>query len=214
MPTIEQIRAARALLDWSQSDLAEHAGLSQTGIARIENGTNKPNSNTLEKIKKAFDDADIEFLGDSGVRRKANEVKILRGHNGFRRFIYDVYETVKDTGGEICVSNVDERNFDKWQGEWREDYLSKMEELRKNSNFVFKILVQDGDMHQVAKYAEYRYVDAENFGSAPFYVYGNKMAIILFGQNVSIHIIDNKEIADAQRKQFNLAWKFAKKKGD
>ena len=50
MPTIEQIRAARALLDWSQSDLADKAGLSQTGIARIENGTNQPNSSTLEKI--------------------------------------------------------------------------------------------------------------------------------------------------------------------
>ena len=54
MPTIEQIRAARALLGWSQSDLADRADLSQTGIARIENGTNKPNSKTLEKIKAAL----------------------------------------------------------------------------------------------------------------------------------------------------------------
>lgn len=213
MPTIEQIRAARALLDWSQSDLAEHAGLSQTGIARIENGTNKPNSNTLEKIKRAFDDADIEFLNDNGVKKRMNEIKVLRDQTGFRRFIYDVYETVKEKGGEICVSNVDERNFDKWQGEWREDYLNKMENLFKETNFLFKILVREGDDHQVARYAEYGYVDAENFGSAPFYVYGDKMAIILFKEeSVSVHIINNKEIADAQRKQFNLAWKYAEKR--
>jgi len=213
MPTIEQIRAARALLDWSQSDLAEYASLSQTGIARIENGTNKPNSNTLEKIKKAFDDAEIEFIGDTGLRKRVNEIKILRGPSGFRRFIYDVYETVKEHGGEICVSNVDERNFDKWQGEWRDDYLSKMSNLAKEKPFQFKILCRDGDDHQVASYAEYKYVEPEHFGAVPFYVYGEKTAIILFGEDkVSVHIINNKEIADAQRKQFNLAWKFAKQR--
>ena len=36
MPTIEQIRAARALLGWSQSDLADRADLSQTGIALFD----------------------------------------------------------------------------------------------------------------------------------------------------------------------------------
>ena len=95
MPTIEQIRAARALLDWSQSDLADHAGLSQTGIARIENGTNQPNSSTLNKIKAAFENADIEFLGPSGLRKKTGEIKTYRGMEGFRTFMNDVYETIK-----------------------------------------------------------------------------------------------------------------------
>jgi len=210
MPTIEQIRAARALLDWSQSDLADYAGLSQTGIARIENGTNQPNSQTLTKIKAAFENADIEFLGVNGLRKKTGEIKVLRGYNGFTKFIYDVYETVKREGGETCVSNVDERNFDKWQNESREDYLSKMTSLKKEKNYSFKILVREGDQHQVANYAEYRSVKPENFGSVPFYVYGTKTAIILFGDEVAVHIIDNKEIADAQRKQFNLAWNNAK----
>lgn len=210
MPTIEQIRAARALLGWSQADLADRADLSQTGIARIENGTNKPNSSTIEKIQAAFDKADIEFLGNSGVRKRTGEIKILRGSAGFAQFIYDVYETIKVMGGEICVSNVDERNFDKWQGEHREDYLSKMSALRKEKNYSFKILIQEGDKHQVADYAQYRFVKPENFSSVPFYIYGNKSAIILFEADVAVYIIENKEIADAQRKQFNLAWNAAK----
>lgn len=210
MPTIEQIRAARALLDWSQSDLADYAGLSQTGIARIENGTNQPNSSTLQKIAAAFEAADIEFLGENGLRKKTGEIRVLRGHTGFERFIYDVYETVRRDGGEICVSNVDERKFDKWQGENRSDYLSKMMDLKKENGYSFNILLKEGDQHQVASYAEYRSVKAENFGSVPFYVYGTKTAIILFGDEVAIHVIDNKEIADAQRKQFNIAWASAK----
>jgi transcriptional regulator with XRE-family HTH domain len=211
MLTIEQIRAARALLDWSQSDLADRAGLSQTGIARIENGTNKPNSQTLTKIEAAFDNADIEFLGQTGVRKKTDEIKILRGYPGFERFIYDVYETVKKTGGEICVSNVDERNFDKWQGEHRDDYLSKISELGKNGGFTFKILVREGDTHHVASsYAQYKFVKPENFSSVPFYVYGSKTAIILFDEEVAVYIIENNEIANAQRKQFGIAWAAAR----
>jgi transcriptional regulator with XRE-family HTH domain len=210
MPTIEQIRAARALLDWSQSDLADQAGLSQTGIARIENGTNQPNSNTLNKIKAAFENAEIEFLGDSGLRKKTGEIKTFRGETGFAKFIYDVYETIRDKGGEVCVSNVDERNFDRWQAQNREDYLAKMTSLKSEQKFSFKILVQEGDKHQVADYAEYRFAKPENFGSVPFYVYGTKTAIILFGDDVAVYIIDNKEIANAQRKQFSLAWNAAR----
>lgn len=210
MPTLEQIRAARALLGWSQHDLADKAGLSQTGIARIENGTNQPNTKTLEKINAAFDGADIEFLGSSGLRKRTGEVRTLKGYEGFSKFIYDVYETVKAEGGEICVSNVDEREFDKWQSQFREDYLAKMEALYKEKKFVFKILIKEGDNHQVAKYAEYKHLKPENFGSVPFYVYGSKTAMILFGDDVAVYIIDNKEIAQAQRKQFNIVWSAAK----
>src|SRR5262245_33186697 len=114
MPTIEQIRAARALLDWSQSDLAHHAGLSQTGIARIENGANQPNSQTLHKIQTAFENADIEFLGDSGLRKRTGEIKVLKGKTGFAQFRQEVLEEARKGNTDICVSNVDERLFDKW----------------------------------------------------------------------------------------------------
>ncbi len=207
MPTIEQIRAARALIGWNQETLAQKAGLSQTGIARIENGTNQPNSATLGKIAAAFDEADIEFMGDSGVKKRDNEVLILKGYSGFRRFIYDVYETIKEHGGTICVSNVDEREFDKWQGEWREDYLSKMAALHKVQPFDFKIIIREGDEHHVATYASYKTLSPENFGGSTFYVYGNKMAIIVFKKDdVAIHIVKNNEIAMAQRNQFELVW--------
>jgi len=213
MPTIEQIRAARALLDWSQSDLADHAGLSQTGIARIENGTNKPNTQTVEKIMAAFDRSDIEFIGSSGLRKKADHIRTLRGKEGFRDFIYDVYETIRKDNEEdsICVSNVNERMFDKWQDTHRDDYLYKMHKLYDEKKFAFKILVQDGDEHHVARYAQYKSLKVENFGTVPFYIYGTKTAMLLFEENdVAVYIINNREIADAQRKQFNIIWSSAR----
>lgn len=67
MITIDQIRAGRAWLGMSQDDLAKAAGLSQTGIARIETGVNTPHSGTLEKIKAALEERGIEFIS-GGVR--------------------------------------------------------------------------------------------------------------------------------------------------
>jgi transcriptional regulator with XRE-family HTH domain len=206
MITIEQIRAGRALIDWSQGDLAEYAGLSQTGIARIENGTNKPNTKTIEKILAAFDAAGVEFIGERGVQRKSNEVKVFRGQQGFVSFINDVYETVKTFGGEICVSNVDERLFLKWLGDSVHGHVARMQELSHKAGFTFKILVQEGDENQVASYATYRGVKPEMFGNAPFYVYGDKLAILLFNEDVSVFVIESKEIAEAQRKQFKITW--------
>jgi transcriptional regulator with XRE-family HTH domain len=207
--TIEQIRAARALLGWSQGELAHHAGLSQTGIARIENGTNRPNTNTLDKILRAFDREDVELIGTSGVKKRTGEIRTLQGRGGFADFMDDVYETVKANGqdAEVCVSNVDEKQFDKWFKETGSTYLDKMQNLRKNLDFKFRIIICEGDNFQIASYAEYKTAKPDHFGAVPFYVYGNKLALILFEEkDIAIYIIENKKIADAQRKEFNLSW--------
>ena len=57
------------------------------------------------------------------------------------------------------------------------------------------------------EYAEYRWTPKDRFSEIPFYVYGKKLAIILFEpENVSVFIIDNPKIADAYKKQFNVIW--------
>ncbi len=74
MITSAQIRAARGLLDWSRKDLAEHSGVSFASMIRLESFEGVPSSNirTLEAIKKAFEEAGIEFIGSpeagAGVR--------------------------------------------------------------------------------------------------------------------------------------------------
>jgi predicted transcriptional regulator len=62
MITPRQIRAARALLGWSQQRLADKAIVSLNAIARLEKGGVDSRISTVLAIQKALAKAGIEFL--------------------------------------------------------------------------------------------------------------------------------------------------------
>ena len=56
-----QVRAARGLLNWTQSELAARCNLTKATIANIENEKHHLTSKTANKIHNAFTNAKIEF---------------------------------------------------------------------------------------------------------------------------------------------------------
>lgn len=71
--TKAQFRAARALLDWSRSQLGEKAGYSLATIQRVEKGGAFVSEDVLEQLKATLEAAGVEFTnGDApGVRLRA-----------------------------------------------------------------------------------------------------------------------------------------------
>ena len=65
--TIEQLRAARGLLGWSQSDLADRAGLSVPTVKRLEADFGPAVSDhARRKLRRALEIAGIEFIDENG----------------------------------------------------------------------------------------------------------------------------------------------------
>ncbi len=60
-----QIRAARALLNWSQGDLAERAGVSKQSVNRIENGSMDARFSTMTALNDAIRGAGVEMGEDA-----------------------------------------------------------------------------------------------------------------------------------------------------
>lgn len=62
--SIRQIKAARALLDWSQSDLAAASGVSEPTIKRLESSSGElgGRSDTIAKIVAALEAAGVTFI--------------------------------------------------------------------------------------------------------------------------------------------------------
>lgn len=71
--TAEQCRAGRALLGWSQDDLARASLVSKRSIAGFESGGRAAHSRTAQDLQRALEAAGIQFLpedvqGGLGVR--------------------------------------------------------------------------------------------------------------------------------------------------
>ena len=65
--TIEQLRAARGLLGWSQAELAARAGLSLPTVKRVEAGTGpRVSDEARAKLQRALEAAGVEFIGENG----------------------------------------------------------------------------------------------------------------------------------------------------
>lgn len=76
MITSAQIRAARAMLDWSRERFSKESGVGISALMRLESADGVPSGNirTFEAVKNAFEAAGIEFIGTpesgAGVRWK------------------------------------------------------------------------------------------------------------------------------------------------
>lgn len=209
MPSAKQIRAARAHVGLTQHEVAERAGLEKAHISRIEGGlVTSPHHTTIERIKQVLELEGIKFTENDGIEATPTIVE-LTGSSGFRHFMSDVYHTVRVSTGhcEICVSNVDERNWHKWMGkDGYEDHASKMAALPRN--FSFKIFIKEGDDFYIAsEFAEYRHIPEKYFVDQSFYVYGNKLALITFSEDdVVVKITRDASHAESFRRLFNYAW--------
>jgi transcriptional regulator with XRE-family HTH domain len=62
MITPAQAKAARALLGWSQEDLAKHSGVVRRTLMSFETGSRDPRQETLQKLLEAFERAGVRFV--------------------------------------------------------------------------------------------------------------------------------------------------------
>lgn len=202
--TTAQIRGARGILNWSQQDLAQRTGISATSIGAIENGQTTPRESTLSTIRKTFESSGIEFIGLEGMRQRSGDVRTYKGADGFIEFYNDIYNTVRDNGAEIFVSNVDERQFVKILGDFAKTHVDRITDLK---NVSYKILIREGDNYVPgSSYAEYRWIPKDLFASVPFYVYGDKLAVMIFNNEPAVIVLRYPSIADAYRVQFLDMW--------
>src|SRR6266404_5608624 len=64
--TSEQVRMARAALNWTVRDLAEATGLHRNTISNIEVGRYAGDPSTLAAIEKVLRHAGVEFIDENG----------------------------------------------------------------------------------------------------------------------------------------------------
>jgi len=216
MITGRQIRAARGLLGWDATDLAAKAGLTRETVSKIENETVQARETTLGDILSTFNDNGVEFIGTTGVQLRQDSVYALSGIAGFKKLMDDVYTaacdpTAADGSKPICISNVDDRLFMKHLGDYMLFHAQRMNDLK---NVKVHILTQEDDFFTIpdGHYLEYRWSANQGAGNVPFYVFGDKLAILMLDETreAQITVISSAMVAKAYREQFATLWQISK----
>lgn len=207
MITIRQIDAGLALLGLNRSNLADSMGIKKSTLNAYFTGQASIPSGRLGEIQKWLENSGILFTEDEGLKLNKAEIVKYEGKQGFVAFMTDVMEMARKGNIEICVSNVDEKNWENiLPHEFAEHYRSEMAKVK---NLSSKILVKEGDSFFTAsKFVEYRSIPASLFHEdTSFYAYGDKLALITFhDDSVQIVTLKNKQFTDSFKMLFNAIW--------
>lgn len=212
MISANQIRAARALLDWTVVQLGEKVGVGATTISAIETGRSSGSKDVLTAIIYAFQAAGVELTEDGGVRPRQSKVASYRGKDGFKAFFDDVYEVASThKNPDISITNVNEAEYDKWLGSYEVVHANRMTKLE---NVKLRVLMKERDIHLTStSYCEYKWIPEEQFADVSLYIYGDKVAFIEFSEHdVSITLVESPSVTLSLRKMFEITWKNAYKR--
>lgn len=204
--TSAQIRAARAMKNWNQAELAKRSDVAAPTIANIELEKQKPGQKTLNKIRVIFEENGIEFTDNDGVRKKKDSIKVLRGQEEYIKYFDFLYEHARTEGGPIYLSNIEEEYYEKWYPDFFDsDYYHNMSKIQ--DRFDFRVITKEGSTYLPATYVQYRWMTKEEFSPVPFQVFGNYLAIkLLFLDEPIIFLIHHEETAELYRKKFLEQW--------
>jgi transcriptional regulator with XRE-family HTH domain len=76
MITPHQCRAARAMVQWTQDELAEKANIGVVSVRRFEQGKAEPYQGTQRLLRQELEKAGVRFLGDYGVEFRPAELRL------------------------------------------------------------------------------------------------------------------------------------------
>ena len=206
----QQISAAMALARLTQDELAVLVGIARPTLNKILNDEAVAKEDTMRRIRAALEQKGVEFIGNIGVQWAQHQVRTLAGVGGLRTFFDDVRHVSQQIDEEIVICGVAEEYLENKLGEYL-DYHRK--EMTAYGNIKMRCLIEESDLALGASdYCQYRWQAKENFSNVPFYIYGDKMAIIVTTapEDPLILLVQNRVISSAYRKQFEAMWSAAK----
>ncbi len=202
----ETVKAARALLDWQQADLARAAGLSVNAIAGFEQGGVGTRKKTLATIRAALEEAGIEFI--SGGLRRTGEVTSITRHAG-KDFVFrlneDFFAAVRKPGAEIYDVSTDDRL---WALHGRESHQEFKRWVRR-MGIRTRTLAPEGATRFNFPRQNYRVLPPELIGKLSYCIYADRVAYVLW-RKMQIFTIRNATIAGAMREQFRYLWRLGR----
>ncbi|MEJ0063480.1 MAG: helix-turn-helix transcriptional regulator [Alphaproteobacteria bacterium] len=207
MITLPQIKAARALLGWTQDALADAAGISLPSINNMERGLYSPRPETHRAIVTALEKAGIEFTENNGLRQRQEHHDIITftGPNFIRDLDEDIMTVLHKPEDEIVGSTYDDRKWIEYAGVTNPAYV----EARTRIKWKERFLIPATASFITSPPKSYRTLPEPVFGKMNYEIYGNRLALIEW-EAMRVTMIKNHMVAETFKKQFNALWSIAR----
>ena len=214
MITINQIKAARTLLNWTQRDLAKQSGISLASIANLEQGVGKLGGKVFSAVCNVLQQAGIEFTPEPGVRlrREKYQFRVLEGEHAVIELWDDIILALGKTGGEVLISGVSSKL---WLTRYKEEVTAALIQRRK-LGIHNRHIIPEGEALIISDTETYRVAPRHFHQSVPYYVYADRFAMINWGPPLHILLVNNAMIAETFRSQFEFNFEHSRilKKSD
>ena len=207
LASLAQIRAARALLNWTQGDLARAAKLSLAAVNNLERDASNPRLRTLTQIQSALEAHGVEFQNGPGVRLRGEvfNVTILDQGDVYSTLLVDVVNgCLAQKIPSACYMNVRDEDFVAANVEAFKDMARNL----RRYGLKDRVLVMEGDANLMfaPDITHYRWLPKPLFGVSPFVLYGTKLAILLWGPPVRAVVMESPSVAASYAQQFEFFW--------
>lgn len=136
-------------------------------------------------------------------------VELHKGKYIYKVLLNDIISTLKK-GGEVLIFGIDDGfllESDLYYQEHLEQYYSKL----KKQGIREKVIVKtEAKIFENWRTTKYKFVEKKVIGNTAFEVYGDKVAIFIWGKPNYLLLVENKEAAKSYKEQFKILWEHAK----
>ena len=140
------------------------------------------------------------------TQKDNTRVEVFKGLEGIKYFLKDIIKTKK----EVLITGIDEGRYIESMNTFMKQYFRDVR--LKNINERIITIKKKGIFtfdRNIAKTTQYKFLAADQFNPTNTFVYGSKVVLVIWGTPVTCIMIQNNEVAETYRNNFEHLWKIA-----
>jgi len=200
----QQIRAARAWMNWTRDTLAEESGISKATIRNLEEG--KVSYRSADTVRLVFENKGFKFHGKEGLSQQSTDEKTYKGPEGCNDFYDDLLKTIRKHDSNVGAIFTSYEQFSRCLDTANPTGHDRLEELAKFTK-VQCLLADVSQSPPALDSFEFRATQQHPLYPLGQFIYGNKMALIIpVGKEFVYQVMKGIETVQASWKVFQPHW--------
>jgi len=200
----QQIRAARAWMNWTRDTLAEESGISKATIRNLEEG--KVSSRSVDTVRLVFENKGFKFHGKEGLSHQSTDARTYQGLEGCNNFFEDLLKTIKKHDGNVGAIFTSYEQLNRCLDLASPTSFDRLEQLAKLAK-VQCLLADVSQSPPALASFEFRATQQHPLYPLGQVIYGNKMALIIpVGKEFVYQVMRGIETVQASWKVFQPHW--------